>query len=970
MSLRQGQSSLRTPSEFAQSRPPARDRRRARRRRDLGLIVTRLEERALLTIPTITALVDSAASLTYGQSEVFTATVTTDPHSSTIPTGGTVTFLDGTSTLGTRNLTDGTAQLAVSLLGVGSHEVTAVYSGTSVFGGSRTPVTPSPSITTVAGGGNPAAQPASYNALTPMRTLDGAAVDSSDDLFIADSGDNVVREINHSTGAVSTIAGNGSAGYSGDGGPATAAELSGPDDLALDGSGDLYIADSNNNVVREVNLKTGIITTVAGTGTAGYSGDGGPATTAFLSEPDGIALDGSGNLFIADTKNNAVREVNLKTGTITTVAGSGSQGDSGDGGPAISAEVNAPESVKVDGSGDLFIADTGNNVVREVSLPTGIISTVAGNGTGADQGDGGPAAAAELNSPEGVAVSASGVLYIADSGNCAVRAVNLKTGIIATVAGTGGTSSGYTGDGGPATLAELTSPVGLALDGSGDLFIADNVSNVLREVNLGTGMISTAAGGDALGYSGDGGPATVAELRSPSDVALDASGDLFIADSANNVVREVNAQTGDITTIVGNGTDGYLGDGGAAKAAELSDPTGVTVDRSGDLFIVDSGNNVVREVNLKTGMISTIAGNGTDGYSGDGGPAMAAELSGPTSVALGGSSDLFISDTGNNVVREVNLATGTITTVAGDAIGGYNGDGGPATQAQLASPMGLAVDAVGDLFIADSVDSVIREVNAQTGDIRTIAGDGNTGYSGDGEPATAAELNSPEGVAVDASGHLFIADTLNDVIREVNLKAGTITTVAGTAGSTGYRGDGGPAAAAVFGQPAGIAVDSTGNLYISDSTDNVIREVSTPTNLGKTIAVAKAPPVTPAPATPVTPVKVLAVTIAPAPVPGGSIHRTARSKHKASRVIVVQFSGAVRGSAAQSLGDYTLTTLPRGRKKAQPVALAQATYNSATLTVTLVTRKKLTTGVPLQLTINAAALGLPGSDNIAAVLGK
>ncbi len=968
MSLRQGHSSLRRPLELSQPHPPARDRRRARRRRHLGLIVTRLEERALLTIPTITTLVDSAASLTYGQTEVFTATVTTDPHTSNTPTGGTVTFLDGTIALGTSPLTDGTAQLTVPALGVGSHEVTAVFSGTSLFGGSRTPVTPSPTITTVAGGGNPAVQPALYNALTPMSSLDGTAVDGSGDLFIADSGANVVREINHSTRVVSTIAGNGTAGYSGDAGPATAAELAGPDDLALDGSGDLYIADSNNNVVREVNLKTGIITTVGGTGTAGYSGDGGPATAASLSDPDGIALNGSGNLFIADTNNNAVREVNLKTGTITTVAGTGAQGDSGDGGPAISAEVNAPEGIAVDGSGNLFIADTGNNVVREVNLATGIITTVAGNGTGADQGDGGPAAAAELNSPEGVAVSASGELYIADSGNSAVRAVNLKTGIITTVAGNG--NEGYWGDGGPATLAELASPVGLALDGSGDLFIADNASNTLREVNLGTGIITTAAGGDAQGYSGDGGPATVAELGFPNDVALDASGDLFIADTANNVVREVNGQTGDITTIAGNGTAGYLGDGGPAKAAELSDPTGVAVDSSGDLFIADCGNNVVREVNLKTGIITTIAGNGTDGYSGDGGPATAAELAGPTSVALGGSSDLFISDTGNSVVREVNLATGIITTVAGDAISGYSGDGGPATQAQLASPIGLAVDAAGDLFIADTVDDVIREVNAQTGDISTIAGNGNTGYSGDGEPATAAELSSPEGVAVDAAGHLYIADTLNDVIREVNLKSGTITTVAGTAGSTGYNGDGGPAAAAVLGPPAGIAVDSTGNLYISDTMDNVIREVSTPTNLGKTISVAKAPPVTPAPAASVTPVKVLAVTIAPAPVPGGSIHKTARSRHKASRVIVVQLSGAVRGSAAQSLSDYTLTTLPRGRKKAQPVALAEATYNSATLTVTLVTRKKLTTSVPLQLTINAAALGLPGSGDIVAALGK
>ncbi len=477
---------------------------RDRRRRHLGPIVTRLEERTLLTTPTLTTLADSAISLTYGQTEVFTATVTTDPHSGTTPTGGTVTFMDGTTTLGTKPLTNGTAQLSVSGLGVGSDEVTAIYSGTSAFGASSTPVTPSPVITTVAGGGNSAAKAALYT----LSSAAAVAVDSSGDLFIAEGigyyngSVNEVCEVNHSTGAVSIVAGNGSRGYSGDGGPATAAELSNPTGLALNGSGDLFIADSGNNVVREVNLNTGIITTVAGNGTADRT------------EP--------------------TTEV-VNTGIITTVTGNG--GYSGDGVPATTAEPS-----------DVAAGDP-------VNLITGLITTATGNGSGGYSGDGGPATAAELSYPSGVAVDDSGDLFIADSLNNVVREVNLNTGIITTVAGNG--TQGYSGDGGPATAAELSGPDGLAVDGSGDLFIADSGNHEVREVNLNTGIITTIAGNGTAGYSGDGGPATAAELSYPSGFAVDDSGDLFITDSDNNAVREVNLNTGIITTVAGNGTQGY-----------------------------------------------------------------------------------------------------------------------------------------------------------------------------------------------------------------------------------------------------------------------------------------------------------------------------------------------------------------------------------------------------------------------------
>ncbi len=339
-----------------------------------------------------------------------------------------------------------------------------------------------------------------------------------------------------------------------------------------------------------------VITTVAGYGTAGYSGDGAAAPSAQLSDPYGVAVDAEGDLFIADTCNNVVREVSASTGVITTVAGNGTAGYSGDGGQATSAQLNWPMAVAVDNSGNLFIADYGNNVVREVNLSTGVISTVAGtyNALGYS-GDGGPATSAGLYGPMGLAVDASGNLFISDFFNDVIREV-APNGTITTVAGTYD-ALGYSGDGGPATSADLYGPGGLAVDASGNLFIADINNNAVRKVDLSTGVISTVAGDGIFGDSGDGGAATRAELGDPEGVAVDAAGNLFIVDSLNNGVREVTG--GVITTAAGDGDWGYSGDGGLATSAQLSWPMGVAVDASGDLFIADTYNDVVREVSEK-----------------------------------------------------------------------------------------------------------------------------------------------------------------------------------------------------------------------------------------------------------------------------------------------------------------------------------------------------------------------------------
>jgi sugar lactone lactonase YvrE len=340
----------------------------------------------------------------------------------------------------------------------------------------------------------------------------------------------------------------------------------------------------------QVALTPGTMVTVAGNGTAGYSGDNGAATKAGLNNPNGVAVDSAGNLYIADHANNAIRKVSAGTGSITTVVGNGAA--------SSSATLYAPYGVAVDSAGNLYIADTYNNVVREVSAGTGIITTVAGNGTAGYSGDGGAATSAELNTPIGVAVDGAGNLYIADNTKSRVREVSAGTGIITTVAGNG--TTGYSGDGGAATSAELNAPTGVAVDGAGDLYIVDFGNNRIRKVSAGTGnrIITTVAGSGTAGYSGDGGLATNAELLNPYGVAVDSAGDLYIADSTNNRIREVSAGTGFISTVAGNGTGGYSGDGGASTSAELSGPSGVALDSAGNLYIADSGNNRVREVEV------------------------------------------------------------------------------------------------------------------------------------------------------------------------------------------------------------------------------------------------------------------------------------------------------------------------------------------------------------------------------------
>ena len=1096
----------------------------------------------------------------------------------------------------------------------------------------------------------------------------GAALDASGNVYIADFQNHRVRRVDHVTGVIATVAGTGAPGFSGDGGPASEALLNYPIGVAVDRTGNLFISDHYNHRVRRVDATTGTITTYVGTGDAGYNGDGVAATAAQLYFPWGLALDAAGNLYIADLSNSRVRLVNAATGLVTTVAGNGSYVFSGDGGAATESAL-APIGVALDAEGNLYVADYSNSRIRVVHAGTGIISTVAGNGNVAFAGDGGPATAASLNYPYSVGISKQGDLYIADTNNHRIRMVTAATGVITTVAGTG--SPGYNADGIAATAAQLYYPIDVDLyggypldegpDPGGDLVIVDHGNYRIRKVtflaspaitwanpagivygtalsatqlnatttvagtfvydppagtvlqygagqilsvtftpddlvtyapatatvtidvaryvpvvtwpapapipagtalsatqlnatttvdanfvytppagtvlsagagqvlavrvipedslnyaivdaqvtidvtggpvngppytltvtpapggkiqgagincgaggaacavtmpasmtlglsatasagytftnwtgdctgtttsqwlslagpracsavftpvaavytltiapvpaggtvtgggltcgaggstcavtfgsattatltaaaaagytfagwggacsgtaagttvqvdaattctatftasgggatgppytltvtpptggkvqgagiNCGAGgtacavtmpaamtlglsatasagytftawtgdctgttaakwlslngprtcgatftatggggggtpaggIITTLAGNGTYGFGGDGGAATAAALSNPVYVASDRAGNIFVSDPDNDRVRRVDAASGIITTVAGTGVSGFSGDGGPATEARLNTPAGLAVDGAGNLYIADYSNFRIRMVAAGTGIITTLAGTGTSGSTGDGGPATGAQLASPYALAADAAGNMFIGLLGEARVRRVDAVTGVITTVAGTGTFGFSGDGGLATAAEMNGLYGLAFDGSGNLFVADLYNNRVRRVDATTGIITTVAGTGTMGFSGDGGPATAAALDYPLGLALDGAGNLFVADYNNQRVRMVAAATGVITTMAG-AGTAGFSGDGGPATEAAVNYPYGLAVDPAGNLYIADSNNSRVRKVGS----GSVAPPADGPPYT------------------------------------------------------------------------------------------------------------------------------
>jgi len=693
--------------------------------------------------------------------------------------------------------------------------------------GVAAPAIPTSFIDTVAGGGPNNSPALSAN----FSNISGLEPDKVGGYYVSTSGQNRVFRVDVS-GTVTVVAGtgmvfdiNGQGGFSGDGGPATNAALNQPQGLARDSHGNLFIADTGNQRVRRVDANTGVISTVVGTGVEGFGGDGGPAASALLDNPKVLAVDSADNLYIADSFNGRIRRVDAVSGIITTVAGNGAQTYGGDGGPATNASLQFPQSIALDAQGNLFIADFRNNRIRRVDGATNIISTYAGNGTSGSSGDGGPATSAQIGAIFAIALDAAGNLFLTDL--VTVRRVDAATNIISTYAGNG--TVGSSGDGGPAASARIQ-PQAIAVNLGSDLLIGE--PNRVRRVDAVTLIISTVAGNGTDNFSGDGSSSIDGSLglggNVPSMVALDSSSNLYVADQANNRVRRVDSETGIISTVAGNGTQGYSGDGGAAVGATLNAPAGIAVDPAGNIFIDDNGNNVIRRVDGGTHTISTYAGNGSTGYSGDGGAATNAALSGPIGLAVDASGGLYIADTHNNVIRRVDPSTHIITTFAGTGTAGFSGDGGPAISAFLSQPVALVLDSAGDLYVADQGNGRIRRVDAATGLITTIAGNNLSHVLPgiwDGGPATSAYFPKPSGVAIDQVGNLYVSDATSNRIRLIDAATGIITTLAGN-GVPGFAGDTGPSTSALVNQPAGLAVSASGALYFADAGNERVRIIA------------------------------------------------------------------------------------------------------------------------------------------------
>jgi len=552
-------------------------------------------------------------------------------------------------------------------------------------------------------------------------------------------------------------------------------------------------------------LPPGTITTFAGT-----NNDGRAATDTTVQVVQTMTTDAAGSLYFGE-RYNRVRKVSVD-GILSTVAGNGLRPHRGDGGPAALAQVPDPSGMVVDRDGNLFISD-GNARIRKVG-ENGIITNAAGSTPG-PWGDGGPAAAARLNRPEALATDAAGNIYVADINNLRLRRIS-PDGVITTVAGNG--QYGTIDDGVAATSGPLFFKA-MTADQAGNAYVFDLYRNTVRKIAA-NGIVSTVAGNGTLEYGGDGGPAVLAGLYDVRALAVDAAGNLLIADSAHHRIRRVDKDTGIITTVAGTGIAGRTGDGGPATVATINMPLRLAADRFGNIFVADYSDRI-RKIDA-AGTITNFVGGGPDGFRGDGGPATDAELRGPTAAVVDTAGNTYIADWTNHRVRRVSPA-GIITTYAGTGVAGFSGDGGPAVNAQLNGPIGLAVDPAGNLYVSEYGNARIRKITP-SGIISTFAGAG-WGFGGDGGPATAARFSAIWGLTMDPWGNLYVADSGNQRIRKISLD-GLITTVAGSGRQWWIVEEGLPALEAAFQYPKGVAADGRGNVFIADGGNRRIRKLS------------------------------------------------------------------------------------------------------------------------------------------------
>lgn len=690
-------------------------------------------------------------------------------------------------------------------------------------------------------------------------------------VYIVDWNNHRVRSVN-SAGVSETVVGSGNLGPADDG-LAVQQHFNHPTNVAFDADGQMVIAAWHNSKVKRLDLQTGMVENLAGTGARSFSGDGGQGNQAALDLPSSVGILANGDIVISDQANFRIRLLE-PSGLIHTVAGTGMPGYSGDGGRAEEAQLDSPKGqsappagrIDIDANDRIYIADTGNHVIRMIDN-IGNISTIVGTGEPGYSGDGGPASAAQLNTPSDIEVGPDGTLYIADTMNHAIRVVT-PDGIISTLAGTG--ERGYSGDGGEAADAQLDRPYGLTLDDQGNLYVADTHNHRVRLITEALppgyvpddgidtdvevipctdepGSICTYAGTGLNGHNGDGKNRLQTVLYWPFDIEFTPE-HTYVLDWNNHQVREI-VDDGTFVTVVGSD---FVGDGpkdlsdltppGApGTSVDLNHPTDLIELPTGELVVVAWHNHKLRLLDPATGLVTVLGGRGA-GYMGDGGVTKDILLNQPAHAVLDPAGNLFVIDQRNQRIRLLRdfatlLGDSPVSSVLGTGTAGYNGDGLQPLETQVNWPAGgnpeptggIAMDADGAIYFSDTNNHRVRRVvfdddTFTSGTVTTVAGTGVAGYNGDGGPATEAQINLPQDLEIGPDGNLYFADTDNHRVRMVDLTTGVISTVAGT-GERGYGGDGGPADQAQLSRPFGVSFDADGNLYISDTFNGRIRKV-------------------------------------------------------------------------------------------------------------------------------------------------
>jgi len=678
------------------------------------------------------------------------------------------------------------------------------------------------------------------------RPLD-MALDAAGNLYISLPDLHVIRKV-ETDGSISTFAGNGDKALAGDGGAAIDASFNSPHGLHFDAVGNLYIADKGNHIIRKIDTN-GVISTVAGQGGYdGFSGDGGAATSAELNSPYDVAFDASGNLYVSEVRR--IRKIDTN-GIITTFAGDGGDDFSGDGGAATSAGLGNPAHMVLDQFGNLYFADYTHHVVRKIDT-NGVITLVYGVGGEWGTSSDSPK---KLYMPFGVAyerekIDALGldedILYIIDYLNHCVVQIILRgkdsgepesgnAYVEAEILWGKEATSGFDGDSDtnwdetarfdfPETM--ITNFTATSTGFTRIYHISDTQNQRVRQIVEGgvftpqsdTRSMSTVAGTDI--YNGTNIQANTARVYIPRNSAFGKDGNYYVADQGNHMIRKIDTN-GVITTVAGNGTKGFDGDGGAATSAQLSNPRGVAIDSQGNLYISDTGNDRIRKVD-NSGNISTFAGTGSGGYSGDGGAATSAQINFPYQITVDASYNIYFAENDNNVIRKIDV-NGNISTFAGTGSGGYSGDGGQATDAQLDGPLGVAFDADGNLYIGDTGNHLIRKVDTN-GIIATLAGTAQESGFVDDVTGTQARFYSPSTLVIDSKGNLYVTDSSNHRVRKITPE-GFVSSISGNGNET-YSETDSIAATASLAAPYGISIDQNDNIYLSDSWNYVIRKIT------------------------------------------------------------------------------------------------------------------------------------------------